>query len=372
MTRRHREQGGRGGPGKRHLGAMAGAMIGALLAGGAGALAAVQAPQAGPKAQASSSSPDQAAAVAMRAPAGGEAKPAAQVAVMPSGADALAATAAPPDAAAAPEAEAVTADVEREARALAASGREPAVLEHGDFVQVPFGHQVPVVRCAPLRVCLIELEDGELVLGTVTGDAVRWIVDRAEAGPRGATTVIVAKPTACNLTTNLVVTTDRRIYQITLGAPPCKTRTGENPHEPFTRLLRFYYPDDLVRTWNRGAAARRAAAAEEARDLTPLAAGVSPAALNFNYRWKRSGRFPWVPVAVFDDAVHTYIRLPGSGAGQEAPVLFLIDEKGGMALLNYAVRGQTWVTDRVFDRAALVIGSGRGQQRLDITREARP
>ncbi|HEV3456359.1 MAG TPA: TrbG/VirB9 family P-type conjugative transfer protein, partial [Thermoanaerobaculia bacterium] len=166
----------------------------------------------------------------------------------------------------------VAADVEREARAVAA-GREPAVLEHGDFVQVPFGHQVPVVRCAPLRVCLIELEEGELVLNTVTGDAARWILDRAEAGPRGRTTVIVAKPTACNLTTNLVITTNRRIYQITLDARPCKSEEGENPHEAFTRLLRFYYPDELVRSWASAEEVKRAAAAEEARAVTPLGTG---------------------------------------------------------------------------------------------------
>jgi type IV secretion system protein TrbG len=268
----------------------------------------------------------------------------------------------------------VAADVEREARAVAA-GREPAVLEHGDFVQVPFGHQVPVVRCAPLRVCLIELEEGELVLNTVTGDSARWILDRAEAGPRGRTTVIVAKPTACNLTTNLVITTDRRIYQITLDARPCKSEDGENPHEPFTRLLRFYYPDELVRTWASAEEAKRAAAAEEARAVTPLGSlgslggGPPLAALHFNYRWTRTGKYPWVPAAVFDDQVHTYIRLPGSGVGQEAPVLFLIDRKGGTALLNYAIRGQYYVTDRVFDKAALVLGSGKDQQRLEITRE---
>jgi type IV secretion system protein TrbG len=266
----------------------------------------------------------------------------------------------------------VAADVEREARA-AAAGREPAVLEHGDFVQVPFGHQVPVVRCAPLRVCLIELEEGELVLNTVTGDSARWILDRAEAGPRGRTSVIVAKPTACNLTTNLVITTNRRIYQITLDARPCKGEDGENPHEPFTRLLRFYYPDELVRRWASAEEANRASAAEEARAVTPLGAaggGAPPlASLHFNYRWTRTGKYPWVPVAVFDDQVHTYIRLPGSGVGQEAPVLFLVDRKGGTALLNYAVRGQFYVTDRVFDRAALVLGSGKDQQRLEITRE---
>ncbi|HEV3457803.1 MAG TPA: TrbG/VirB9 family P-type conjugative transfer protein, partial [Thermoanaerobaculia bacterium] len=97
--------------------------------------------------------------------------------------------------------------------------------------------------------------------------------------------------------------------------------------------------------------------------------GVPLTALHFNYRWTRSGKYPWAPTAVFDDQVHTYIRLPGSGVGQEAPVLFLIDRRGATALLNYAVRGQFYVTDRVFDRAALVLGSGKDQQRLEITRE---
>ena len=260
-------------------------------------------------------------------------------------------------------------DIAREAHA-AAEGREPAVLQHGDSLQVPFGHHAPVLRCAPLRVCLIELEEGELVLNTVTGDAARWILDRALAGPRGATAVIVVKPTACNLTTNLAVTTNRRIYQITLDARPCKGGDdSENPNEPFTRMLRFYYPDEIVRTWASAAEASREAASQEARAVTPLAAGLPVAALNFNYRWTRSGKYPWVPIAVFDDRVHTYIRLPGSGVGQEAPVLFLIDRKGAAALLNYSIQGQTYVADRVFDKAALVIGSGKDQQRLEITRE---
>ncbi len=292
-----------------------------------------------------------------------------------------------PVAAAAPgvTAAAVAAEVAREARAVAA-GREPAVLEHGDVVLAPYGHQVPVLRCAPLRVCLIELEEGELVLNTVTGDSARWILDRAVAGPRAATTVIVAKPTACNLTTNLVITTDRRIYQVTLDARPCRSEEGENPHEPFTRLLRFYYPDELVRTWASAEEARRAAAdaasraaAAEALAVTPLGArgqgreaqdaGLPLAALHFGYRWTRSGKYPWTPAAVFDDQVHTYIRLPGSGVGQEAPVLLLIDRRGATALLNYTIRGQYYVTDRVFERAALVLGSGKDQRRLEIVRE---
>src|SRR5579862_3975949 len=307
-------------------------------------------------------------------------------AVLAAGIAARAAAATPGDEpAAAGTAAAAAAEVAREARAVAA-GREPAVLEHGDVVLAPYGHQVPVLRCAPLRVCLIELEEGELVLNTVTGDTARWILDRAAAGPRAATAVIVAKPTACNLTTNLAITTDRRIYQVTLDARPCGSEAGENPHGPFTRLLRFYYPDELVRTWASAEEARQAAAATaaraaaaEARAVTPLGArgpggeapdgGLPLAALHFGYRWTRSGNYPWVPAAVFDDQVHTYIRLPGSGVGQEAPVLFLIDRHGATALLNYTIRGQYYVTDRVFERAALVLGSGRDQRRLEIVRE---
>jgi type IV secretion system protein VirB9 len=253
-------------------------------------------------------------------------------------------------------------------------------------VMYSFGAGLPTVVCAPLRVCMIELEEGELVLNTVTGDTARWILDRAAAGPRAATALIVAKPTACNLTTNLAITTDRRIYQVTLDARPCRSEEGENPHEPFTRLLRFYYPDELVRTWASAEEARRAAAdaaaraaAAEALAVTPLGArgqgreaqdaGLPLAALHFGYRWTRSGKYPWTPAAVFDDQVHTYIRLPGSGVGQEAPVLFLIDRHGAAALLNYTIRGQYYVTDRVFERAALVLGSGKDQRRLEIVRE---
>ncbi|HEV3456535.1 MAG TPA: TrbG/VirB9 family P-type conjugative transfer protein, partial [Thermoanaerobaculia bacterium] len=115
---------------------------------------------------------------------------------------------------------------------------------------------------------------------------------------------------------------------------------------------------------------------EAARSLTalggaaaPAGAGLPLASLHFNYRWTRTGNYPWTPAAVFDDEVHTYIRLPGSGVGQESPVLFLIDRRGATALLNYAIRGQYYVTDRVFEKAALVIGSGKDQQRLEITRE---
>ncbi len=276
-----------------------------------------------------------------------------------------------PMAAGAPKAadRAVPADVAREARA-AAQGREPAALQHGDFVSVPYGHQVPVLRCAVLRVCLIELEEGETVLNTVTGDSVRWILDRAMAGPKGLTAILAVKPTECNVTTNLAITTTRRIYQVTLDAP-CKGEEGENPKEPYTRLLRFYYPDELVRRWASEAEAEQDGKRAEERSVTPLAADVT--ALNFRYEVRRAGKapFPWLPALVFDDGVHSYIKLPEGGKAQESPVLFLLDGKGGAALLNYALRSGYYITDRVIDRAALVLGSGKDERRLEITNTAR-
>jgi type IV secretion system protein VirB9 len=258
-------------------------------------------------------------------------------------------------------------DVAQATRAYAA-GASLGVLEHTNAVRYPYGHSVPTLQCAPLRVCAIELEDGEVVLDSVTGDSERWIVGRALAGGRGQTPLLVVKPTACDLTTNLVVTTDRRIYQVVLNSRACKdSEDSSNPRVAYTPLLAFYYPDDLVHTWASAQELARKEALRDRESRTPLAGAVPLGALNFAYRLSPSGRFPWLPEVVFDDGVHTYIRIPQDRHIAETPVLFVLKDGRATDLLNFAVRPPYYIADRVLDRAALVIGSGRDQRRLEIT-----
>ena len=251
---------------------------------------------------------------------------------------------------------------------------EPPALEHPTYTEVPYGHMTPTLRCAPLRVCVVELQEGEIVLATMFGDSTRWVIDRAVAGPQGRTPLLALKPTDCDLATNLFIATDRRLYQLLLSAPPCP---GGRPEaaSSYTPLLRFYYPDELVHSWQSAAAAQREAGIRDEAARLPLAAPVPLADLNFRYAWSRAGRYPWAPEIVFDDGVHTYIRLPLAARQHPAPVLLVLGDDGATGILNYSYQGGVgdggfYVTDRVLDRAALVLGTGRRQHRLTITNEA--
>jgi type IV secretion system protein VirB9 len=236
------------------------------------------------------------------------------------------------------------------------AGAHPPVLERPGVTLVPYGYASATLRCAPLRVCAVELAHGEQVLHVATGDSERWAVQPAATGAGGGTPLLFVKPTACNVTTNLVVTTDRHVYQLLLDSPPCDEAAdrGYNPHLPYTPLVRFYHPNEFVETWSRA----NARASEVAAASVPLA-GADLEALNFSYTWRTEHRFPWTPAQVFDDGLHCYIHLPSRPRDLEAPVLAALDEAGKQTLLNYAVRGDYYVTDRLFHRAVFLLGDRR-------------
>lgn len=86
--------------------------------------------------------------------------------------------------------------------------------------------------------------------------------------------LVVIKPTACNLTTNLVLSTDRRVYDITLSSPPCAVGRAEGTSLEYARHVSFHYPDALV-----------ARAKGDSDELADSGFGVRPEALNFAYHW---------------------------------------------------------------------------------------
>ena len=226
----------------------------------------------------------------------------------------------------------------------------------GNFVNFPYAHSQPTVTCARLRACVIELQPGEIVLSRIAGDLERWEIAPAPAGPDGKTTLVVVKPKDCDITTNLVLATDRRIYDLTLDSPPCKTvpgRSPTNPQDPYARHIRFYYPDETIAEWAKPAAPR---------------VGSDVSQLNFNYRVKRDKKFPWQPAQVFDDGAHVYIKLPDAARHSEAPALFMLAEDGSRTLLNYSVVGDTYVTDRLFERAELVAGVNGKERKVSLER----
>jgi type IV secretion system protein TrbG len=200
-----------------------------------------------------------------------------------------------------------------------------------DAVVYAYGHAQPVVTCAPLYACVVELEAGERVLATGLGDPERWVVEQAVGGSR--TPLVIVKPTACDLATNLVVATDRRIYDLALEAPVCSRRSVR-----YTRRVRFSYSGVLTVP-------------------SPLPDTFHPESLAFVYRWRPDKRAAWSPVAVYDDGAHVYVRLPGGARHSDLPVLLLELDDGSRAIVNYVVTNDAYVTDRVFARAILRDGS---------------
>lgn len=224
-----------------------------------------------------------------------------------------------------------------------------------------YGGGLPTVVCAPLRVCMIELQAGEKIVGEPhIGDAVRWNISPALYG-RGdeATSVIVLKPQEPGLDTNLLVTTDRRAYYL---------RLLSKAQDYVSRVAFAYSDDDSARKWQQHIVEQRAQATDVKRSAELMPAMIAVEKLNFSYSI-RGGNEHIRPVRVYDDGSKTYIQMRPGMQHREAPALMVLGSDGKGEMTNYRVREQTYVVDRLFERAQLVLGAGKKSQKVEITRE---
>jgi len=235
---------------------------------------------------------------------------------------------------------------------------QPAVGRDGR-VLYSYGAGLPTVVCAPLRVCMIELQSGEKLVGEPhIGDSVRWNLSPAMYGTgASATPVIVLNPQGPGLDTNLLITTDRRAYYLRLLSKP----------DDYVARVGFAYPDDddNERKWQQQLAEQKDQQARSAR-----IAELAPNALEsmfFNYRLK--GDDSILPVRVFDDGRKTYIQISQTAKNREAPVLVVIGPDGKQEMVNYRVKDDMYIVDRLFDKAELILGSGKKARKVEIARE---
>jgi type IV secretion system protein VirB9 len=229
-----------------------------------------------------------------------------------------------------------------------AATQEPAAQGFLNAVQVyPFADgAIFHAYTAPGRVTDIAL------LGSVaSGDTVRWVIGDTSSGSGDAKrTHVLVKPFTSGLSTNLVITTDRRIYYVAL------TSTAQIA----MAALSWTYPADQL------IALRKAA--EKAEAAAPVAAGLDVAQLHFDYTIS-GDQAAWRPLRAFDDGRQTFIEFPANLGTGEAPPLFIADAKGAAQLVNYRVKGRFYVVDRLFDQAELRLGL-KHQAVVRITRIA--
>lgn len=229
--------------------------------------------------------------------------------------------------------------------------REPSRDGYVNAVQVYPWSEGALYRLytAPERISEIALQPGETLISVAAGDTARWVIGDTTSGSGAARrTHILVKPSSVGLKTNLLVTTDRRLYRIEVES---------NARAAMASIAWTYPQDELL-------ALKRAEAAAAVGQ--PVAQSVSVETLNFGYSIE--GDEPsWLPIRAFDDGRQVFIQFPASLPQGEAPPLFVMGQGGRAELVNYRLRGRYYVVDRLFAAAELRLGERR-QQVVRITR----
>jgi len=229
--------------------------------------------------------------------------------------------------------------------------QEPSAHGYINAVQVyPFAEGALYrLYAAPEQVTDITLQPGETLSSVSAGDTVRWVVGDTSSGTgAGKQAHVLVKPFAPGLKTNLVIMTDRRSYHLVL----------ESTDRTSMAAISWTYPQDqlvALRQQN-----------ERADAVAPIAENVALADLKFRYAIT-GAMPPWRPVRAFDDGAHVYIEFPSRIDQGEAPPLFVVGPEGDNQLVNYRVRRNYYIVDRLFAAAELRLGQDP-QQVVRISR----
>lgn len=207
--------------------------------------------------------------------------------------------------------------------------------------------------CAPLKLTDIQLQPGETIIGKpACGDTVRWIMGRGKSKTDGIDQQhLYIKPTRPGLDTTLTINTNRRTYHIEL----------HSYKETYMAAISWRYPHDEI------AMIQDEAAFEDRQNSIVTSTLVGLDKLNFGYQIKvHQGKKPrWLPVKCFDDGRKTFVQFPKDMLDREAPVLFVLSEDNNQThLVNYRVKNEFYIIDRLIDRAELRLGQSEDKQTI--------
>lgn len=167
----------------------------------------------------------------------------------------------------------------------------------------------------------------EKITNLAVGDSITWLV--VESADKNA---IFIKPTEAGLATNLIVTTDQRVYAFELTSDAASSAQSDD----LNFLLSFDYPEDeLARERARQEASRHA----QQQVVSPEPVG--PEAWNLRYEY--SGSRETKPDRVFDDGKFTYFDF----GSREVPAIFAVDAERNESVVNFHKRGRFIVVERL-------------------------
>ncbi len=183
------------------------------------------------------------------------------------------------------------------------------------------------LQTSPDFVSTLMLEPGEVLIDIAAADTARWSVSNTVSANR---TILIVKPSAPRLKTNIVLVTDRRAYLI-----EAVSAAGD----VYTAQAAWTYPKHP-----------EPPAPEPRPEPEPR-----PVHEDYVLKAPRKGPPAWMPTRVWDDGLKTYVQFPKDIAASEMPPLFIRTAEG-LELVNYRTQGTLYEIDRIFDAAELRLG----------------
>lgn len=188
----------------------------------------------------------------------------------------------------------------------------------------------------------VKFAEDEAIQNVAIGDSKAWQVQ-----PNKAQSILFVKPLAPRAATNLTVVTSKRTYLFDLVASP--------RNKPLY-VLQFRHPE-LEKAREEARLAAEAAAAQEQANATELAAANDPYAVadpaTLNFEWAGAGERQLLPARAYDDGEALFLTWP---AGTAIPAILITNEEGVEGPVNFTVRGDTVVLDRVPNQIILRSG----------------
>jgi len=200
---------------------------------------------------------------------------------------------------------------------------------------------------------MIVLPEGEEILDVVCGDKDFWVVNATQ-------NMAHVKPAKEGSSTNLnLVTGSGAVYSFLMtekggGTPDLKVYVNADPNAPKSKP-KFYSAAQVEEIQSELTQARAAveAAARHANDEITAYQQQYPGRLQFTYGTPKYEK-PFLVKAIWNDGQFTYIK----AEAKELPAVYEMKD-GAPAVVNFQVRGDTYVVPKVLERGYLALGKER-------------
>lgn len=265
-----------------------------------------------------------------------------------------------------------------------------------------------LILAKPKAITHLQFGNDESILSVAAGDTSQW-----DLTPTKTRKHLFIKPKYEGLETSMTIITDKRIYQISLRS------TGENMK--WYQRVSWQYREEMLLEMdallnsgnassivplNQGAPAlpglARPTSATPANMVTPTGGGNvvpftppvsglpgpsaglpgasapsfvdtgNPSGLqadNLRFNYDVVGDAPFKPVMAFDDGKFTYLKMPPNL--QELPALFAVIDGSDYSLVNYTVKGDYMVAQRLLEVGVLKLGKAEVRVRRKDQKSAR-